>query len=313
MNLKKISLFVLGFHISIAQAQVNLLNENSEKSILREKIELEQVNLTLPWQIRSNLEKFSAELEKNNNSDVKPLLVCSKASADLKLDLNNCELKFIEKPSEQTQFLLKNYDQNLLKKIVHSSKYIQGMQLASLGVLSALPKDITNWGKVNLQIAGQNLKRAWTQPPVWDKDSFFINYISHPHSGSIYYNFMRSQNATPWESFLFAVAQSTLWEYVVEAPFERPSINDLIATPVLGALLGEATNRMTISMHHNGFNFLEKVAVIVLNPAYVVNNGFRTQNKVISSDPYTLKLNELKEKDKNKNKWRPQFNIQVGY
>jgi len=35
----------------------------------------------------------------------------------------------------------------------------------------------------------------------------------------------------------------------------------------------------TIKMRRNGFNWLEKITVIIINPFYAVNNGFRTTNK----------------------------------
>ena len=80
---------------------------------------------------------------------------------------------------------------------------------------------------------------AFTSPPIWDKDDWAFNYVGHPIAGSYYYNSVRSQNATWLESFLFATFQSCVWEYVIEGLAERPSIQDLIVTPIGGVIIGE--------------------------------------------------------------------------
>jgi len=77
------------------------------------------------------------------------------------------------------------------------------------------------------------------------------------------------------ESFIFSAIQSCLWEYVFEAVAEQPSIQDLIITPVVGAPLGELIHYGTLKMKENGFSLLEKILVTILNPAFVVNNGYK--------------------------------------
>lgn len=149
-----------------------------------------------------------------------------------------------------------------------------------LSLLFACPPRFTKWdhyfGKELLQNAGRRFHSAWTNPPVWDHDLFITNYIGHPYGGSFYYNSMRTKGGTAAASFRFAVFASTLWEYVPEAFFEQPSIQDLIVTPILGSLAGEAVHRLTLQLSKGGFRFLEKVAVLLLNPSYVVNHGFKT-------------------------------------
>ena len=115
--------------------------------------------------------------------------------------------------------------------------------------------------------------------PVNDEDSWGFNFVGHPIAGSLYYNSIRSQDATIFQSFAFSFAQSAFWEYVIEGSAEQPSLQDMIITPIFGTLLGEASHVATIKMRRNGFNWLEKITVIVLNPFYAVNNGFRTTNK----------------------------------
>ena len=71
---------------------------------------------------------------------------------------------------------------------------------------------------------------------VLDNDQFSVNQFLHPYSGSIYYGLARSAGLTFWESFLYSVAGSFLWEMGGEKT--PPSINDMIATPIGGTFLG---------------------------------------------------------------------------
>lgn len=176
-------------------------------------------------------------------------------------------------PSSRYSFL-RNYNQPVRKKIGRAEFLIGSVEAAGMVTLILMPKSITKWNDGWAHDAVQNVKRAFTIWPVWDKDDWAINYIGHPVAGAYYYNALRSQNATLGQSFLFSFIQSTFWEYVIEGVAERPSIQDIISTPVGGAIMGELTHQMTLQMAKNNFNFLEKVAVIILNPMYVMNNGF---------------------------------------
>jgi hypothetical protein len=77
---------------------------------------------------------------------------------------------------------------------------------------------------------------------VVDNDQFSVNQFLHPYSGSIYYGFARSAGLTFWESFLYSAAGSFLWEIGGETT--KPSINDMIMTPIGGTFLGEPLFRM---------------------------------------------------------------------
>lgn len=107
-----------------------------------------------------------------------------------------------------------------------------------------------------------------------DEDDWGFNYVGHPLAGALYYNTVRSQNATWFQSFMFSAVQSAIWEYIIEGVAEQPSIQDLIITPIAGTILGEAFHQLTMGMRKNGFKFSEKVATLVLNPMFVLNNGF---------------------------------------
>ncbi len=162
------------------------------------------------------------------------------------------------------------------KRLVRSSVILTGTAIASGAILSLLPKEETNWEEGAFDHGLSNLGRAWSELPVWDRDGAFHDWFGHPYAGAFYYNMMRSQGATVSQSFVYCVAQSVLWEYVLEAAAEQPSIQDLVSTPIMGAALGEALHRWSISILRKGrLNFGEKVLVFLLNPSYVINNGYR--------------------------------------
>ena len=163
-----------------------------------------------------------------------------------------------------------------MTKATRSFLTITGIAVASGVVLAFMPQNFSRWDSDVLSRAMANLKRAWTTPPVWDEDIFFHNFLGHPYAGAFYYNMVRSQGATAWQSFGYALFQSTFWEYVVEALAEQPSIQDLFITPVIGSLLGELFHRWSLHILRSGhLNFGEKALVFFINPGYVVNNGYR--------------------------------------
>jgi hypothetical protein len=167
---------------------------------------------------------------------------------------------------------LRHQDAPLSRKLLRSELIGLGAQGATTGLLLFLPRDFTRW---SLDSAAYQFSYAWTKPPVFDHDSWTFNYVAHPYAGAFMYNTMRCQGAKPLPSFLFATSQSLIWEFLIESWFERPSIQDLIITSNLGSLLGEGIHQATIRMKRNGFSTMEKVFVIVFNPAFCINNGMK--------------------------------------
>ena len=191
---------------------------------------------------------------------------------NLKTPLTNFTDTFLPKQSNIP--LLRNEHAGIWKKVGRAELFIGGAELLGITALILSPKEVTGWSPDWTQDAWRNMKRSLSTPPVWDDDDWQLNYIGHPIAGSYYYNSLRSQNASIFQSFLFATAQSFIWEYFIEATAEKPSIQDLIVTPIVGSILGESTHLLTINMRRNGFNFFEKVFVLILNPLFVFNNGF---------------------------------------
>ena len=153
---------------------------------------------------------------------------------------------------------------------------IAGIEASLLAVTLLMPSSFSGWefedGLVRDGL--QHLGEAWTKPPVWDTDHWFHNYVGHPYGGSIYYNTVRVKGATRVQSFLFAGAMSFWWEYALEGMAERPSIQDIVITPVAGALLGEFVHRTTLNMRANGTSILEKAFILVFNPTHLVQQGW---------------------------------------
>ena len=146
-------------------------------------------------------------------------------------------------------------------------------ELALLGITATLPKSWTGWSPHFVRDGANHFKEAWSGPPIVDTDWWFHNYIGHPYGGSLYYNSVRSQGATVRESFFMSMILSTQWEYVFEAVAERPSVQDLVITPVVGSLLGETIHRTTAAMRRNGTSLLETVFITIFNPMSLLSSG----------------------------------------
>ncbi|MEA1892576.1 MAG: DUF3943 domain-containing protein [Campylobacterota bacterium] len=144
-----------------------------------------------------------------------------------------------------------------------------------------LPESITKW---NLDVLDDaSLSQRWKNNvkagPVMDEDDFFINYIGHPVSGAWYYTMARNDGLDPFESFLFSTFVSTfIWEYGYEAFAEIPSIQDLIATPIVGSLLGEYFIYLEKQIDKNsgkiwGYQSLGSISYFLIDPIGNMSNG----------------------------------------
>ncbi len=151
---------------------------------------------------------------------------------------------------------------------------IVGFEFGIMATMMVLPKSFTGWHGDYIQDGANNFLDAYQSPPTWDEDHWYHNYLGHPYVGSIYYNTVRCQGATPVESFVFSTAMSFWWEYAVESIAEHPSTQDLLVTPITGSLLGEAVHQLTISWLVEGASLAKKIIIFILNPTHVVLVGF---------------------------------------
>ena len=86
---------------------------------------------------------------------------------------------------------------------------------------------------ISMNSVKENFKHGF----VWDNDNLGTNMFFHPYHGNLYFNSARSCGYNYWQSGLFALGGSAMWELFMEN--EYPSANDIIATPIGGMALGE--------------------------------------------------------------------------
>lgn len=173
---------------------------------------------------------------------------------------------------------LNHRESSLWNKMVRGNFYVMGYNIAMGTYLVIAPEYVTKWNKKDkFQLTSilHQYHESFTKPPVIDKDLFIVNYIGHPYQGGFYYNAIRSQGANIWQSSLFCIGQSLLWEYGWEAGMEQPSIQDLFTTPLTGILIGELSHVATIKMSKNGFKWYEVALVCIINPIFAINNKFK--------------------------------------
>ncbi len=126
------------------------------------------------------------------------------------------------------------------EQLKRNSATLVGMGIATMGLLYLMPSSFTHWDDEDTKHPTKKWWENVSHRPVWDKDDIFLNYVTHPYAGAIYYMGARSAGVSATGSFLYSTVLSTFfWEYGIEAFAERPSIQDLIVTPVVGSLVGE--------------------------------------------------------------------------
>lgn len=116
--------------------------------------------------------------------------------------------------------------------------YLLGYQAATVGLLYLMPERISRWSEEEKSDFRLTQWRDNASEPVWDKDLWYINYILHPYWGAAYFVRGRERGLGNTGAFWYSAALSAMFEFGVEAMFEKPSYQDLISTPVAGSLLG---------------------------------------------------------------------------
>lgn len=120
---------------------------------------------------------------------------------------------------------------------------LSGAFVGTLLVLECLPEDATAWNRAEIQDVP--LFKRWHNHVIkkgleWDHDKFYFNYILHPYAGAAYFMAARSSGFNFWKSALYSSIVSTVgWEFGIEAFMERPSIQDIFVTPIVGSCIGE--------------------------------------------------------------------------
>lgn len=129
-----------------------------------------------------------------------------------------------------------------------------------------------NWSSaVNLD----TYRRTFSQFPKIDEDHWSWNYEVHPYMGSISYLAYRNRKASIWESIAGAALNSFVYEYIIAGGTQQPSLNDLIATPLGGTLLGEGIYQLKKYLLRDKYlSTIEKILITICDPLEVFYFGF---------------------------------------
>jgi hypothetical protein len=107
----------------------------------------------------------------------------------------------------------------------------------------------------------------------WDYDPLEINNVTHPYSGSQYFNAARANGYGFWASGGFALGGSVMWEYLAET--QSPSPNDLINTYLGGMVYGEVAWRVSTCILDDkatGIDrFVRELSSLLINPGLGVH------------------------------------------
>lgn len=134
-------------------------------------------------------------------------------------------------------------------------------------------------------ISWNSIKENFRHGLIWDNDKLGTNMFLHPYTGNLYFNSARSSGFNFWQSSLFAIAGSAMWEFFMEC--EYPSTNDIIATPIGGTAIGEVTYRMSdllLDDRSRGWHrFGREAGVFIIDP-------MRSLTRIINGDAWRPRL-----------------------
>jgi hypothetical protein len=160
--------------------------------------------------------------------------------------------------------------------IVHGVGLLAGMRLA-LSV--AWPEA---YDPLPLSRSGHQFARAYRGPPEFrrdrwllesDGDPWAINVIGHGLFGAEIYGRVRQCGGAPWQALAFAAGTSVVWEYGIESFSKRPSTIDLVATPLIGAALGETRFRTQRWLRRHPPGFWRRFGEILIDPLGEAERG----------------------------------------
>jgi len=152
--------------------------------------------------------------------------------------------------------------------------YFVAFQFVAIGILYIAPESISGWTEEDKENYSLSKWVKNVRNPVWDEDEWWVNYILHPYWGATFYIRARERGFERTHSFWYAFILSTLYEYGAEALFEPVSYQDLIVTPVAGALLGEylfTPLRQKIRAKSGHLKWYDKAVLFITDPLGVVS------------------------------------------
>ena len=154
--------------------------------------------------------------------------------------------------------------------------YFVGYQFVAIGIIYMLPESISGWTDEDKDDYSFSKWVNNVRNPIWDEDEWYVNYILHPYWGAAYYIRARERGFGRMHSFWYSFLLSTLYEYGAEALFEPVSYQDLVVTPVAGALLGEylfSPLREWVRAKSDQLDWSDKTLLFFTDPLGVVSEG----------------------------------------
>ncbi len=114
---------------------------------------------------------------------------------------------------------------------------------------------------------GQKIKDGW----YWDPNDFNTNTLFHLYAGYSYYQIARSNDYGIPESLAWTFGGSLVWEFFGEWR-EQVSLNDMIFTPMLGAVMGECMLEVCKYIRKSSMpNFLKETLTLIIAPTSWLN------------------------------------------
>lgn len=156
---------------------------------------------------------------------------------------------------------------DVIDQVKSDSGSILAMAVGTIAFLYVMPESFSKWPEEKKDLSPDKLwerydKNVFSGGPVWDHDEWEVNYIGHPYFGAAYYTHAMNKNYTRLESLTYSFMMSTcLYEYGLEAFFEDPSLQDILVTPLGGAIFGEAFIFMKDGIKSNGHKVLGSKAL----------------------------------------------------
>ncbi len=159
-----------------------------------------------------------------------------------------------------------------------------GAYVGTLVVLECLPEDATSWNRAEIQRVPpftRWYRNVFKKGPEWDHDNPIFNYVLHPYAGAAYFMAARDAGFNFYRSMLYSAIISTVgWEFGIEAFMERPSIQDIFVTPIVGSVIGELFYKLKrVIVAHDytlgGSRILGNVVAFLIDPVNEVVGLFR--------------------------------------
>jgi len=150
-----------------------------------------------------------------------------------------------------------------------------GAQFVAAGLTLLAPESFSGWSAEEKRNSFKKYGNNFVHP-VMDKDKFYINYVLHPYWGATYYTRARERGFDQGSSFVYSTLMSALYEFGSECFYEKPSIQDLVVTPVVGSILGAYIFepwRESIKRKQE-LRWYDHAALVATDPIGVLSLGF---------------------------------------